>query len=1009
MKAKIISLLFFLTIFSGFAQNITVSGMVTSEEDNMPAPGVNVIVKGTSRGVSTDFDGNYSIEVNAGEILEFSYVGFKTSSVTITNQTTLNVLLSPDIAALDEVVVVGYGTAKKRDLTGSIVSIKGEEIADKPAANPIASLQGKVSGLTVVNSGSLGGNPDVRIRGTSSRYNVSPLYVVDGVFADDINFVNPNDIESIEVLKDASSLAVFGVRGANGVIIVTTKRAKNGEFTVNFNSSIGVKSMAGAPDMADASLFKELYNEQLMNDGSAPFSYYDQFAGNTDWVKEITNQSAMIQNTNVSIQTASEKNKLSFGLGYRLEDGLVKKEELQRITFNLNNEYNITENFKMGVTINGLQDKLPNGGGYSAALNATPIVDPIHYDVRPEFNGIYNQLPGAIGGPQIANPLLVANVTKNKSIAERYRFVGSLFAEIKFLKDFSFRTNIYGDYNSYRSRGYTPIVQIYVSETDELDNLNGNQITRVNQSNTNVFNFQQEYLLSFNKEFGQHDINAVAGFTTTQYYSENINGSVEHNPSGSVGIIPDDQRFWYLNVYPYGDSSTRISNSSQSDRSTSSFLSRALYSYDSKYLLNVSYRRDATSQLSPDNRAQDFWSVGAGWVVTREGFMENTDAINHLKLKGSIGMLGNQALPSGTNYPYYPGVSQGATAVFGDEVVPGYVQKFEENPNLKWETVKMWELGLESRWFDNKLTLNANYYNRKTEDLLVFVDTGVQSFFDNFGEIENKGFEFEASWNGAINDNLSYSFGGNLTTVNNEVLSTFEDAPIFANGSTSRTITGQPIGHFYGYIVDGIYQSNADIAALPTSTLGSYGPGDLKFRDVNQDGEITPDDRTKIGNPTPDFTYGFYANVKYKNFFVNMDFQGVYGNEIYRDWGNGSSFAQFNYRSNIEQRWNGSGSSNWEPRLYSTSYNRAPSTYMIEDGSYIRLRNLQFGYGFDGDFLKKLKIQQLKLSANFQNLITWKHTSGFSPEAGGSPTAFGIDNGGYPIPVISTIGVNLTF
>lgn len=336
MKAKIISLFFFLLALSGFTQNITVSGVVTSTEDNMPIGGVNVIIKGTSRGASTDFDGNYSLEVKTGESLEFSYIGFKSQTITVSNKTTMNVALSPDIASLDEVVVVGYGTAKKRDLTGSIVSIKGEELADKPAANPIASLQGKVSGLTVVNSGSLGGNPDVRIRGTSSRYNVSPLYVVDGVFADDINFVNPNDIESIEVLKDASSLAVFGVRGANGVIIVTTKRAKNGEFTVNFNSSIGVKSMAGAPDMANASLFKELYNEQLINDGSAPFSYYDQFTGDTDWVNEITNKSAMVQNTNVSIQTASEKNKLSFGLGYRLEDGLVKNEELQRITFNLN-------------------------------------------------------------------------------------------------------------------------------------------------------------------------------------------------------------------------------------------------------------------------------------------------------------------------------------------------------------------------------------------------------------------------------------------------------------------------------------------------------------------------------------------------------------------------------------------------------------------------------------------------------------------------------------------------
>lgn len=1009
MKAKIILLLLFLCSISGFAQDKTISGVVTSSEDNMSVPGVNVIVKGTTRGVSSDFDGNYSINVNSGETLEFSYLGFKTKSVVIQNQSTINVSLEPDIAALDEVVVVGYGTAKKRDLTGSIVSIKGDEVADKPATNPIASIQGKVAGLSVVNSGQVGQAPDIRIRGTSSRYDVGPLFVIDGIFADNIDFVNPNDIESIEVLKDASSLAVFGVRGANGVIIVTTKTAKKGQFIINFNSSIGVKNIVGAPDLADAALFRELYDEQLVNEGAAPFSHYDKFAGNTNWVETISNASATIQTSNLSIQNATEKNKLSFGLGYRLEDGLIKDEQLQRITFNLNNEYNLTDNFKMGLTINGLQDKLPNTGSFSSSLNATPIVDPIHFDSRPEFNGLYNQLPSQIGGPQIGNPLLVAEVTKNKSIPQRYRFVGSMFAQIDFLKNFNFKATIYGDYNNFRSRSYTPIVPIYVSETDEIDNFNGNQLTRVNQSSSVVFNFQQDYILSFAKEYGKHDINAVAGFTTTQFASENISGSVQHDPGSSAGIIPDNQRFWYLNVFPYGDPSTRTSNSSQSERATSSFLSRAIYSYDSKYLLNTSYRRDATSQLSPENRAQDFWSIGAGWVATREDFMDDIKGLSYLKFKGSTGVLGNQALPGGTNYPYYPGVSQGATAVFGNEVIPGYVQKFEENPNLQWETVRMWEIGLESRWFTNRLMLNANYYNRKTENLLVFVDTGVQTFFDNFGEIENKGLEFEMSWDGQINDDFSYSIGGNLTTINNKVLSTFEDAPIFANGSASRTITGQPIGSFYGYIVDGLYQSNADIASLPPSALGSYAPGDFKYRDVNDDGEITPADRTAIGNPTPDFTYGFYTNLKYKNISLNIDFQGVYGNEIYRNWGNGNSFAQFNFRSDRQDRWNGSGSSNWEPRLFSTDYNRLPSTYMIEDGSYIRIRNIQLNYSVNSNILEKLKIQQLKLYANVQNLITWTKASGFTPEAGGSPTSFGVDGGGYPIPVISTLGLSLTF
>ena len=1010
MKARLILFLFFLFSYTvSQAQETTVTGTVTSAEDSFPVPGVNVLIKGTSRGTSTDFDGNYSLKVNRGEIAEFSSLGFKTVTVTITNQTTINITLESDVESLGEIVVIGYGTAKKRDLTGSIVSIDGDEVANKPATNPIASIQGKVSGLTVVNSGRVGQNPDIRIRGTSSRYNVSPLFVVDGIFSENIDFVNPNDIQSIEVLKDASSLAIFGVRGANGVIIVTTKKAKAGKMTVNFNSSLGIKNITGAPDLADATLFRELFDERLANEGLAPFAFYNEFTGNTDWVDRIANKSALMHNSNISIQNATDKNKISFGLGYRSEEGLIKEEELQRITVNLNNEFNVTEGFKIGLTINGLQDKLPNEGNFSSALNATPIVSPIHFDTRPEFNGLYNQLPIEIGGPQIGNPALVAEVIKNKKIEERYRFVGSMFAEVGFLKDFTFKASIYGDYNNFRKRAYVPIVGIYVSETDELENFNGNQITRVEQVNNVVFNFQQEYLLSYKKEFGKHDFNAVAGYTTTQHSEENFSGTVEHNPNSTVGIIPDNPRFWYVNVYPYGDPSTRKSNSSQFERSTSSLLTRLLYNFDGKYLLNTSYRRDATSQLAPNNRAQNFWSVGAGWVVSQEDFMPDSGSLNYLKLKGSVGALGNQALPDHVNYPFYPGVNQDATAVFGDQVIAGFIQRFEENPDLKWETVKMWEAGFESRWFDNRFAFNANYYNRKTEDLLVFVDTGVQAFFDNFGEIENKGFEFELSWDDNINDNFSYSIGGNITTIKNEVLSTFEDAAIFANGTASRTITGEPIGHFYGYIVDGIYQSNADIAALPPSSLGTYAPGDFKYRDVNGDGKITPADRTVIGNPTPDFTYGFYANLKYKNFYLNMDFQGVYGNEIYRNWGNGNSFAQFNYRTERADRWRGSGTSNWEPRLYSTDYNRQPSTYMIEDGSYFRIRNLQLGYGLDAKILEKLKIQQLKLFVNIQNLYTWKETSGFTPEAGGSPTSFGVDGGGYPIPVISTLGLSLTF
>ncbi len=1007
MKTRVSLLFSILISFYVTAQQIDISGKVTNASDGLPIPGVNIVIKGTSQGTSTDFDGNYSITAQKGDQLEFTYVSMLTQIITVADQNVIDVALVDDIQSLDEVVVIGYGVAKKRDLTGSIAKIDGEEVADRPNPNPVASLQGRVAGLSVVNSGRLGQNPDIRIRGTSSRYNTTPLYVVDGIFTNNIDYINPNDIESMEVLKDPSSLAIFGVRGANGVIIVTTKRAKQGKLTINLNSTVGFKNITNKPDLADAALFRELYDERLANEGLAPFGFYDQFTGNTDWVDEISNNSSFFHTLNLSVQSATENNKVSLGLGLREEDGLILEEKLQRITFNLNDEITFSENFKMGATINAARDKLPNQGSFTAALNATPIVNPIHFDDRPEFNGLYNQLPIEIGGAQIANPLLVAEVTKNKAVSERYRFVGSLFAELKFLKDFTFRSTFYGSYNNTRVRRYTPIIDIYTAETDEIVPLNGNQITRVNQNTFTQFTFQQDHILTYKKTIDKHDFTLTAGLTLFEFESESLTSSVENDPS--VGHIPDDERFWYVGVFPYGDPTSRTADSDQFDRATASFLGRLLYSYDSKYLFNASYRRDATSQLAPDNRAQDFWSFGAAWVISDENFMSSIDELDFLKLKGSIGQLGNQFSP--VNYPFYPGVNEGATAVFGDNVVPGYVQRFEENPNLKWETVKSWEAGFESRWFNNRLSFNATYYNRNTEDLLVFVNTGTEQFFDNAGEIRNKGFEFEFSWNDNIGEDFKYTIGGNLTTVDNEVVSVFEDGFRIFNGP-SLTEAGMPIGYFYGYVVDGIYQTQADIAqhATVSDDLGAFDVGDFKYRDVNGDGVIDADDRTMIGNPTPDFTYGFYTNFDYKNFYLNIDFQGTYGNEVFRNWGNGSSFAQFNFRADRANRWTGQGTSNFEPRLFNASgYNRLNSSYMIEDGSYLRIRNVQLGYNFKQFQISKLNIDQLRLYLNIQNLYTWQWNSGFTPEAGGSPTQFGVDGGGYPLPVVSTLGLNITF
>ncbi|PJB18842.1 MAG: SusC/RagA family TonB-linked outer membrane protein [Flavobacteriaceae bacterium CG_4_9_14_3_um_filter_33_16] len=999
MKTKIILLLLFLVSVSGFAQN-TVTGVVTSSEDNMPIPGVNVIVLGTTRGVSTDFDGNYSIEVSNGETLEFSYVGFQKKTIAITNQTVLNIVLAIDVESLDEVVVVGYGTAKKRDLAGSIVRVEGDIVANKPNANPVASLQGKVAGLSIVNSGQPGQEPDIRIRGTVSRNQTKPLYVVDGIFSEDISYINPNDIDSIELLKDPSSLAIFGVRGANGVILVTTKKGKEGKMNITFSASTGFKNITGKPELANAELFKTLYDERLVNDGLAPYPFYNLFTGNTDWIDQITNEGATVQNANLSIQSGNESNRISVGIGYLKEEGLIKHEELQKITVNINDEIKISDNLKVGIGINAVKSDLPNLGDYVAALNATPIVSPFNAD------GVYNQLPIAIGGAQIGNPLLVVNERSTRNINDSYRFVGNIFAELKLLKDFTFRVAYSGNYGITKGRGYSPLTPVYVAESDEIANFSGQQLTSVSQYNNTKQDFQQDYLLTYSKEFGDHSVTALLGFTTFQEYLENINGSVRQLAGGDP--IPNDPRFWYLNVFPYGDQDTRISNSEQWDRATTSGLFRILYNYQGKYILNGSFRRDSSSELPKDTRDQNFWSLGAAWELSKEKFMENS-GIDYLKIKGSYGELGNQY--NAVHYPYLPNFQLGASAVLGNpqSVIPAFVLAYRNTDRLKWETVTSYEAGFELATFNNRLKFEMAYYNKLTKDLLVFVTSGSDQFYTNAGEIENKGFEFSTSWNDNIGSDFKYSISGNLSTIKNTVNSVFESGFEVFSGPT-RTRAGDPIGSFYGYEVEGLYQSNLDIAASPPSTLGAYGPGDFKYKDVNGDGVITPDDRTVIGNPTPDFTYGVSTNLEYKNFSLDIDVQGVYGNEVWRNWGNGSTFAQFNYRAVRENRWIGAGTSNWEPRLTEASgYNKQNSTYNIEDGSYVRIRNIQLGYNFKPMSIKGVDFQNMKLYANVQNLYTWKHNSGFTPEAGGTPIEFSIDNGGYPLPVITSLGFSITF
>ncbi|HEX5024187.1 MAG TPA: SusC/RagA family TonB-linked outer membrane protein, partial [Agriterribacter sp.] len=880
-------------------QDITITGKVSDIQGN-GLPGVSITIKGTNKGVTTDAEGNFSITAPEKSILVISSVGFKSQEVAVNNQTTLDIYLEPSAAEqLNEVVVIGYGTASKRDLTGSIVKVSGKEVADKPNTNPVSSLQGKVAGLSVVNNGTPGAAPDIRIRGTVSIGQVHPLYVVDGIFNDNIDYLNPNDIESIEILKDPSSLAIFGVRGATGVIAITTKKAKAGQTIVNFNTSYGNKKLVDKIQLVNAEEFKMLFAEERANNGvTDPFDYTGLTA-NTDWIDAVT-RTGHFNNNNLSISGSTEKNRFNIGLGYLFDEGIIRHEKLQKMLLSLNDEFKITKNIKIGVILNSFRQDNP--------FDATSVLDDARKVIPQVSSGtqpflvknpygtdslnmdIYSGLDVGLQSSGVVNPLLSVENEWNKTINIEYRNVGSVYGEINFLKHFTIRSTFYADISNVNKRQYKPLYYAYnpKNNTPYLYS----QTTNVQENDDTYKKFQQDQVLTYKNDFGDHGLTVTGGFTT--YYSGVFQrtGRVSQN-TGPTGLpIPDNERFWYMSN-GFEDPSTTSTTSAQNEYTTVSYLARALYNYKGKYFLNGSFRNDASSRLPPKNRDQQFWAIGAAWEISNEDFMQQQQIFDYLKLKASIGVLGNQTASrlDGTplNYPYYPNLTSGTNAVFGTNVYTAAVQEYIQNPDLKWETVSAKEIGIELNAFQHRLHFEANYYDRTTKDLMTYVDRsaiGLKNELINGGSLKNWGEEFSASWEQDFARDFRLSVGGNITFMKNKVLSLASDLPAGVlirsfqnNGSAeSRTEPGHPIGSFYGYIVDGIYQSYADILASPNaSSVGAYRPGDLKFKDINgpdgkgPDGKITSDDRTFIGNPTPDFMYGTSINLTYKGLSLGID------------------------------------------------------------------------------------------------------------------------------------------
>lgn len=983
---------------SNMPVDIRVSGKIL-DGNGAPIIGASVQIKGSTVGTAADTDGSYSLTAPDNATLIFSAVGFASQELPVNGRTTINVVLVPGYNSLEDVVVVGYGTQKKRDLTGSITSIKGEEIERLPNTNPIASLQGKVAGLTVSNSGSAGGAPVVRIRGINSTNSASPVYVVDGVLQDDINYLSQADIESIDVLRDPSSIAIYGMRAANGVIAITTKRAAKGKTTINVQSLVGIQRVQDRIDVVDAAGFRRLYDAQLANINAQPFDYTN-YTANTNW-QDLVLRDAVLNNNNINIASSTEKSSTVLNVGYTNQQGVLRNDQFERFLMRLNQEMTVNEHIKVGGNINGYFTRdNPPGASVINALRAAPIVP-----VRDGDN--FYSMP-SFQRAQVGNP--IGNLFRNdrNSVNQTFRVVGSLFAEVKFLKNFTWRSTLYTNLVFNSSRSYSPLANTVIDlgeGTAPTVTFRDNTVrTSVAQSKSESRAFQQDHTLAYGKRFGVHSINATAGFTTIYNYGSSING----NRRDTSVNIPDDPNFWYLNVSPnfmpgtYGGSGF--------ENSVAGGFARLNYGYEDKYLLNATIRRDGSSKFAPKNRWGTFGSIGVGWVMSDEKFFQNVDKIDFLKLRAAWGTVGNSnGIP---DFIWIPGLSNASTAVFGENAFTSVQAAYIVDEDVKFEVVNGLDVGVDLKAFNNRLDVGITYYDRRTKDILtgIVLPSDGRSFFSNLGEVSNKGIEIALGWNDEISKDFRYSISANMSYNRNRVESIGDNFnfTLFGNGGVNRTITGFDIGHFFGFTQTGIYQSTADLARQPS--FANSLPGDISYADIDGNGVINQDDRQYLGTPFPPYSFGGAINLQYKNFDFAIEGQGFGGNKIYTQRRN-ANFAVLNYESNRLNAWTGPGTSNVEPILDNSRGNNYQfSTYFLEPGDFFRIRTLQVGYNFSREFLNTIGFKQTRVFVSAQNLKTWSRATGYSPEPQiGSILGGGADNGAYPVPAVYSFGVNLTF
>ncbi|MDB0924353.1 TonB-dependent receptor [Phocaeicola vulgatus] len=983
----------------------TVTGTVT-DVSGEPIIGANIRIKGTTTGTITDIDGNFSIKAEPQSVIEVSYIGYLTQETVINNQKSIRFLLKEDTKTLDEVVVIGYGVQKKADLTGSVANINTEKLNTQSNANIGQALQGKIAGVDIVSQGGApGSGTRIMVRGIGTLNNASPLYIVDGMYMNSIDHINPNDIASIDVLKDASSAAIYGSRAANGVIIVTTKEGSNteGKPIIDLSVNLGISTASKFLDMLDAKGWAEVTTIARQAIGKPALDMATDLANkpDNDW-QDIMFRPALMQNYNLSVKGGGKYSTYYTGLGYFNQDGIVKGTNYQRYNIQSKNDY------KRGIFSAGtnliisfshdkpLHQEL-RGGMIGTILQSVPTLE--KYDDTREggYGGTYGDVVN------IPHPLAIIDDNIMDRYNENVKIFANLYAQIELFKGLKYKLNLTPDFSFERYKNYL----------NKYDfGLATNSITQLTERQRRRRNILVENLLTFDRTFGEHKISALAGYIYQDSRFRHIQAYGEGLPQGLEEIDA---------------ATTNRSNEGNSWRSVlTSILGRVFYSYQNKYLFTATIRRDGSSKFGKNNRYGYFPSFSLGWNVAEEKFMENVHWLDQLKLRGGYGVLGNQEID---NYQYSSTITTGINYPDGNGgLLQGAFPKNFANPDIKWEETAMTNVGIDFMAFNNRLSLTADYYVKNTKDILLTVPIPISSGgandpIRNAGKIRNNGFEFNLGWMDQPNPDISYGINLIGSFNKNKVIAMGSESGSIKGGSTNQNITtsetkaGYPIGGYWLISTAGYFNSQEEVDAYAKDgkkIQPAAEPGDIKFVDANNDGVINDDDRVFQGSPFPDFTFALNGNMRYKNFDLSIGLQGVLGNKIYNatrqtleDVTKGSNFL-----ASCLDYWTPENKNASHPRLTWDDPNRntrAESDRYLENGSYLRLRSVQLGYTFPQTWFKGA-IQHARVYINAENLFTITSYSGYSPDVNADNANYrGFDNFIYPTNRTFMLGLNVTF